>query len=395
MDNVEKNRLLLQMFVENRCSPEQFKEFLNLLSKDSTNRILLEEIRARFEDNTPSETITEEQSNKIRNILMNKVTATPVMTIHRFNLKRWLIAATVVMVLGLTTYFLTENWHQYKTQGASSSIRTPKINNDVLPGGNKAVLILADGSTVDLDDANSDTLVKQGQATVIKTNGKLLYNVADPNQHEILYNTIFTPRGGQYKVILPDGTNVWLNAASSLYFPTSFTGNERRVKITGEAYFEVAKNALMPFIVSAGDAEVQVLGTHFNIMAYKDEPVVKTTLLEGSVKFVAANITNTLQPGQQSQFKQGKTRVVSGVDVNEVIAWKNGLFHFENADMETVMLQISRWYDVDVVFKTKRGFDLLHVDIPRSNKLSEVLKALELSGGATFKIEGKTIIVTQ
>ncbi len=388
-------RQLLQLYVENRCTPGQYIEVMNALSKDASNRHLLEEIKTQFDASASNESISKEQSDRLRNILINKITPTPVISLRSKSWKRWMAAASVLLVVGLSIFFLIDRWQQKNDNIASRSNIGKEVTNDVLPGGNKAVLTLADGSSIVLDDAANGALAEQGNTKVVKINGKLSYKEAETKTNEIVYNTISTPRGGQYQVVLPDGTNVWLNAASTLFFPTSFSGSDRRVQVTGEAYFEVAKNASMPFIVSVEGAEVQVLGTHFNIMAYKDEPVVKTTLLEGSVKFVAGTITNTLKPGQQSQLKQGNVKVVNGVDVDEVIAWKNGLFHFENADMETVMRQISRWYDVEVTFKNKRGFDPLHVDIPMNNKLSDVLKALELSGGATFKIEGKNIFVIQ
>jgi ferric-dicitrate binding protein FerR (iron transport regulator) len=252
---------------------------------------------------------------------------------------------------------------------------------------------LADGSTIILDNVQNGTLAQQGNTKVIKEDGKLAYNLTSTGINEVLYNTISTPRGGQYQVDLPDGSRVWLNAASSLHFPTAFVGKERRVEITGEAYFEVAKNKAQPFIVSVNGAEVQVLGTHFNVMAYNDENAIKTTLLEGSVKFVNGSTSSLLKPGQQSQLSEnGQVKVVSNVDVDAVTAWKNGNFDFQGEDIETVMRQLSRWYNVDVVYRNKPD-ELFYAEIPRNTKLSDVLKALELTGKLRFGIEGKKIIV--
>ena len=293
---------------------------------------------------------------------------------------------------------MTTNWKKdlAKTHYRGKSPNTNKFKNDVPPGGNKAVLTLADGTTIMLDDVKNGTLAQQGKTKVSKLDGKLAYNSAKTGVEEILYNTISTPRGGQYQVVLPDGSQVWLNAASSLRFPTSFTGNERRVEITGEAYFEVAKNANLPFVVQVNTSEIKVLGTHFNIMAYNEEELLKTTLLEGSVQFTSGENHATLQPGQQSQLiKNGQVKILDNVNIEEVVAWKNGMFHFEKMDIESLMRQISRWYDIEVVYQNHKSDDKFIADIPRNTNLSDALKALELTGKVQFDVEGKTVIVKQ
>ncbi|HEY8916861.1 MAG TPA: FecR domain-containing protein, partial [Chitinophaga sp.] len=254
-------------------------------------------------------------------------------------------------------------------------------------------LTLADGSSITLDDAANGTLASQGNTRVIKLNGKLSYNAAD-NSQPLGYNTIATPRGGQYQVELPDGSLVWLNAASSLRFPTAFTGKDRRVEIVGEAYFEIAKNAAMPFFVKVKNAEVQVLGTHFNIMAYDEEEIVRTTLLQGSVRFVSGSSNQLLAPGQQSQMERnGQVKIENSVDLSEVMAWKNGIFHFKSEDITTVMRQLSRWYDIDIVYQENEVNDRFNADIPRDTKLTDVLRVLELTGSVKFKTEGRKVIV--
>jgi len=193
---------------------------------------------------------------------------------------------------------------------------------------------------------------------------------------------------------LPDGSRVWINAASSIRFPTAFTGNARRVEVNGEAYFEVAKNKSMPFMVKVNNAEVQVLGTHFNIMAYDEEDVVSTTLLEGSVKFVTGDKISILKPGQQSQLsKDGQVKLVNDVDVDQVVAWKNGLFVFDNSELGTVMRQLSRWYDIDVVYRTRNVTTSFVGEVPRTSKLSDVLKVIELTSKMHFEVAGKKVIV--
>lgn len=281
-----------------------------------------------------------------------------------------------------------------------TEVTEKKYKNDIQPGSNKAVLTLADGSTIALDGAKNGLLTQQGNTKIVKKEGKLDYNFSKTGASKVMYNTISTPRGGQYQVELPDGSKVWLNAASSLRFPTAFTGNERRVEITGEVYFEVAKDPAKPFkvfITSASGksegAEIQVLGTHFDVMAYRDESMLETTLLEGSVKFIKDNDASMLKPGQQLQMTpKGQFKIVSGIDLEKVVAWKNGFFDFEGLNFEAIARKLSRWYNVEVVYN-KKNDDLFYAQIPRNTKLSDVLKALELTGKIKFEIEGSKIIV--
>lgn len=316
---------------------------------------------------------------------------------------RWVAAAAIIGLILSITYLVRHKSGQKELAAAppNPSSRHP-VHNDALPGKDKAILTLADGTTVSLDDAQNGTLAQQGNTKVYKLNGKLSYNTTkNSTPNTISYNTIATPRGGQYQVVLPDGSQVWLNAASSLRFPTTFTGRERRVEVRGEAYFEIAKDPSMPFTVAISPtpghpagSEVKVLGTHFNITAYEDETLLKTTLLEGSVQFVQGSRTTTLTPGQQSQLtKDGDLLVSDHVDLSAVMAWKNGLFHFEGADINMVMKQLSRWYDVDIVYGNKKVTDLFYAEIPRNTLLSDALKALSLTGKVDFRIDDKKIIV--
>ena len=297
-------------------------------------------------------------------------------------------AATFVGVLVLAFYI----FKQPQQQTVVTAYQDKAI--PVKAGTEKAILTLADGSHITLDDAANGTLASQGSTSVLKLNGKLSYSAAGKSK-AIGYNTIATPRGKPYQIELPDGSQVWLNAASSLRFPTAFSGKERRVEITGEAYFEIAKNTA-PFFVKVKDAEVQVLGTHFNIMAYDEEDVVKTTLLQGAVRFVSSNSNLLLEPGQQSQLeKNGQVKIEKGVNVSDVMAWKNGSFHFGSENIKGVMRQLSRWYDIDIVYQDN-GTELkdqFFADIPRNTNLTDVLKVLELTGKVKFKTEGRKVIV--
>lgn len=305
---------------------------------------------------------------------------------------RWVAAAAIIAVFSTASFIIFRN-RDTDTSTATLQTQKERFKNDVAPGQEGAILTLSNGKTIVLDNADNGSLAQQGSTEVIKKNGQIVY-ANQGSSSEVFYNTMTTPKGRQYSLVLADGSKVWLNAASSIHFPTAFVGKERRVEISGEAYFEIAKNKSMPFIVSVNGAEIQVLGTHFNVMAYNDEDAVKTTLLEGSVKFASGNNSSLLKPGQQVQLtKERQLKVVSDVDVDEVVAWKNGMFHFEYANLGTVTRQLSRWYDVDIVNQNENIKDLFVVEMPRSSKLSDVLKVLELTANIKFEIEGKKIIV--
>jgi len=344
------------------------------------------------EDLENNNKISREISDKLLKAIHEKLNTAPVKAkAPVFSFKRFALAASVIgLILVATFLFINKG----ETKGiVQTNASEHKFKDDVSPGGDKATLTLANGSTIVLDDAQNGTLAQQGNTKIIKLDGKILYEQINRSSKEVIYNTISTPKGGQYQLELPDGSLVWLNASSSIHFPTSFIENERRVDVTGEAYFEVAKNPAKPFIVGVNNSEVQVLGTHFNINSYNDEDDMKTTLLEGSVKFVNGANTNILKPGQQSQLtRNGEIKVVSDVDVDKVVAWKNGLFDFENAGIETVMRQLSRWYDVEIAYNGKPD-DVFIAEMRRNIKLSDALKALELTGKVRFDIQGKKIVV--
>lgn len=312
-----------------------------------------------------------------------------------FPYKKIVAAASILALITTATYLFLNKTTNKAQAPAIAKATNNATKNDILPGSNKATLTLADGTVIDLDDAKNGAVAQQGNTKVIKIGGKLAYNNSAVNEAEVVYNTLTTPKGGQYQVELPDGSMVWLNAASSLRFPTAFAGKERRVEvINGEAYFEVTKNKEMPFIVSLIKSEIQVLGTHFNVMAYTEEAAVNATLLEGAINFVTPQSKSLLKPGEQIQlFEDGRKKILSDVDVEQVVAWKNGLFQFDNSDVETVMRQLSRWYDVSVVYKNEGIKNVFVGEMPRSSTLAEILKALSLTSKMNFKIEGRKIIV--
>ncbi|NWJ50523.1 MAG: FecR family protein [Bacteroidetes bacterium] len=311
-------------------------------------------------------------------------------------------AAIVVLFISTATFFLIRHYQKMPGEIGETA---QSLKNDVAPGGNKAVLTLADGSSIILDSAQNGALAQQGNTKVLKlNNGQLAYNLAG-QQHPattVLYNTISTPKGGQYQVVLPDGSKVWLNASSSLRFPTAFIGNERIVEITGEAYFEVASLKISdnltkkrPFIVKVNGVEVDVMGTHFNVMAYGDEGKIKTTLLEGVVNVKRGKLNELLKPGQEAELSYNQTNdkiIIRNVDLEEAVAWKNGRFLFNNAEIRPIMRQLMRWYDVDVIYEGNVPERYFTANISRNTNLAELLKVFELSK-IHFKIEGRKLIV--
>jgi transmembrane sensor len=386
-----KNQLQ-KLLEKSEWTAEEMQWLLNYL-ENSGGTELKQLMQKEFSDDLENpDGISHKVSDKLLKAIHEKINAKPIkLKSGIISFKRIAVAASVIGLILLTTFLFI---NKGGTKGISKAhINEHSFKNDVAPGSDKATLTLADGSTIVLDEAKNGTLTQQGNSKVIKLDGKIFYDLTNKNSKEVVYNTISTPKGGQYQLELPDGSLVWLNATSSIRFPTSLVEKERRVEITGEAYFEVTKNRDKPFIVTINNSEVQVLGTHFNINAYNDEDAVKTTLLEGSVKFINGANANILKPGQQSQLtKNGIVKVVSDVDVDKVVAWKNGLFDFDNAGIETIMRQLSRWYNVDIEYNGKPD-DLFIAEMRRNIKLSDALKALELTGKVRFEIEGKKIIV--
>jgi transmembrane sensor len=392
---------LVQLLKKDAWSREEKQWLLNYI-ETASGKELEALLQQQFGDTDAATAPDEETSRMLLERIHEKIVVKklPVVRLRKWRL---LVAASLVGLLVITTYYMAIRGNRKEV--VQNKAPVSRYKNDVLPGANKAILTLADGSKVILDDTQNGLVTTQGNSKIIKTGNKLSYEDSGVAAKNIVYNTIATPRAAQYQVALPDGSLVWLNAASSLRFPTAFTGGERRVEISGEAYFEVARSNegrenKIPFIVEihstgAGGSRIEVLGTHFNVMAYNDEDAISTTLLEGVVQFVSRNKKSVLHPGQQSQLTQdGTVQIVHDVNVNRVTAWKNGLFDFDNASIETIMRQLSRWYDVEVIFKSHHNKDLFMLELPRSSRLSDVLKILELTGNIKFEIDGKKVIVS-
>ena len=300
-------------------------------------------------------------------------------------------AAIVLVLLGTGYYYIAAHKQPQKV----SVFQQTKTMDIAPPNSVNAVLTLSNGEKIILDSTGNGVVAMEGNVNVVKMpNGELAYKGSSEN---IQYNTLSNPRGSKViSLVLADGSKVWLNAASTLKYPTAFVGNERKVEVSGEAYFEVSHNAAMPFIVDKGETSVRVLGTHFNVNAYDDESSVNVTLLEGSVKVVKGNEDILISPGQQAEvfnnIVPSNPIEVHTADVDETMAWKNGLFSYKGADIETIMRQVSRWYNVDVVIE-KPVKEKFYAQVSRNTDVSNLLKMLEATKAVHFKIEGKMITV--
>jgi len=324
---------------------------------------------------------------------IEKVDETRLVPLYRKKWFRYAAAASIIFLVTIGSIVYMRN--------KSSSLQSDPAKggelavNDILPGGNKATLTLANGSIISLDSAKNGRLAEQDQATILKVgNGLITYDAIPPNGHKVEYNSINIPKGGQYGVTLPDGSKVLLNSISSMRFPTAFNEKNRVVELTsGEAYFEVAKDIDKPFIVKVGDVQIKVLGTHFNIMSYDNESVIKTTLLEGSIELDKNGGVYLLGPGQQAQIdKAGNIKVLDDVDLERVSAWRNGLFYFEDDDIKAVMRQLERWYDITVDYQGAVPKNTFTGQIQRDITLSRLLENLANSN-VHLSIEGRKVVV--
>jgi transmembrane sensor len=306
---------------------------------------------------------------------------------------RYIAAAMVIIIAGIAIYKGNDG---RKKNGPADSIAAYPVITDINPGASKAQLIMAGGKVVTLDAAGSGILKEADGTRIDQQSGKLVYSGIPANGETVLYNTLSIPRGGEYQLVLPDGTRVWLNASTSLRFPTRFTGKERKIFLKGEAYFEVKEDPKMPFHIEAGnETNVEVLGTHFNIMSYDDENDTKTTLVEGKVKVTCQANTLTLSPATQAIWNKRRGSLTSAeADVEKIIAWKNGMIEFHDDDLPYIMRQLSRWYDVDISFAGAPPVGLYTGSIRRQVKLEKVLEILQLAG-VQFRMDGRKIIVEE
>ena len=323
--------------------------------------------------------------------LMRKMKAEPEKRIFylRRRSQRWAAATVIFLLAGFSYFFLIH-------RSSKSTEVAEVLNNDVkAPQSNKAVITLANGQKVFLDSVGNGALAIQGNVKLVKfANGEIAYeHHSGEISTKMEYNTLSNPRGSKViNMVLSDGSKVWLDVGSSITYPVAFSGNERKVSITGEAYFEVAHDASKPFFVTCGSMNIGVLGTHFNVNAFEDDgPDIKVTLLEGKVKVNNKNAKGLLKPGEQAVVNN-KIKILDDVDLDEVMGWKNGYFEFNNSSLQNVLNQVSRWYNVAVVYQGNNKPRQFMGEIQRDLNLSEILKILE-KNSVNFQIEGKKIIV--
>jgi ferric-dicitrate binding protein FerR (iron transport regulator) len=389
---------LFNRLLEGELSPEDTDALIAWLGNENLDPAAAELIRAQLKQSIAGEQIDPAISAAL-NKRLPAILGQSKQPVHIMRRRWFKYAAAIIILLGIgaCVWLLTQS----SKQTSDNKLASSKI--DIAPGKQGAILTLDDGRTVVLDSLGNGLVTTQNGSKVSLNNGQLTYNADGSAAVAVAYNTMTTPKGRQFQLVLPDGTKVWLNAASSVRYPTVFAGKERKVEVTGEAYFEVTKNAKMPFRVKVNDeTEIEVLGTHFNVNSYLNEANINTTLLEGSVQIINRNEKAVIKPGQQAQvtgkndalaLASPRIKVVSDVDVEKVMAWKNGVFNFQDATLQEVMRQLERWYDIDVVYE-KGVPDLEFMGkMGRDLSLSGVLRGLEMSK-VHFRIEeGRRLVV--
>ncbi|MGO4773173.1 FecR family protein [Flavobacterium sp. W22_SRS_FK3] len=371
--------------INNTLSPEEESIFDIWYNESAENRNYFAKVQNSYQSDIDNINL-----DKAWNAINKKIT--PEKNKNQFY--KYAVAASIALLLGSGIFYFTK-----PREKVIEVVEKPK---EIAPGGNRGILTLSNGKQIVLADISAkDTIAKEGekeQVTIkMDAKGVITYVInpdADASEADAnLFNTLSTPTGGQYNIVLADGTKVYLNTVSSIKYPTQFNGEKRIVELEGEAYFEVAKDKSKPFIVKSGNQSIEVLGTHFNVHAYNNESVVKTTLLEGSVAVTHKNQKAILKPGQQSNVSDNFDKIaIRKVDVEAAIAWKNGRFKFDNAELKTVMKQLERWYGIKVEYRGDVSDVRFNGGTFMNKNLSEVLKVLELSD-IKFKVEGKTIIV--
>ena len=400
-------KYLLEKYLANNCSPEELDLLLASVSENAGSdelRLTLEACWERVRREKPIPDM--DTAALFQAILQREGELGQKRRLRRRRLARKRTVAlsavlAIIVAWGIVLMLRPGSPTPVKPVVAAHS----RFKNDVQPGGNKAVLVLANGQTIVLDSANNGMLATQGGMKVIKlSNGQLAYRAGQGDQGSPpVYNTISTPRGGQYQLVLQDGTRIWLNAESSIRFPTVFTGKDRSVELSGEAYFEVAPKAANPFKIymlnpptgsEKNRKEIDVLGTKFNVMAYEEEKVIRTTLLEGAIAVGDESGKDLMKPGQQAEWQSAVSgvRITDDADIDAAVAWKNGFFSFDRSDIRTIMRQLSRWYDLRVTYKDGGTAKTFWGGIQKDLPLSDVLRILEKSG-VEFSIDGKNVIV--
>lgn len=408
----DRLQYLLEKLFTDDCSEEELQEFALWMDTVRNEEEWELKIRGIWDHYIAKEKIDPMRAeDMLRNVFENG-TLVPASAVRQKSRVRGVFrlsvmaAAAIGLLIALSIVYVTIN---FKSSSPNAPTDLSRIKNDIAPGGNKAILLLANGQRILLDSAKSGVLVQLGNAKVSKlNNGHLAFQqvTAGGNQSKkestaIEWNTLRTPAGGQYQIGLPDGSKAWLNAVSSIKFPSVFGSGNREVEVSGEVYFEIAQAANRPFVVKVVTAEgssmgkVLVLGTAFNINAYMGESELRTTLLKGKIKLENSERTNlvTLSPGEQAVVNpEGKIDVRKKVDTEEVLAWKNGVFDLKGGDIHSIMREVARWYNVDVKYENTTSAHFIGT-ASRNVNISEVLKMLEMTGAVHFRIEGRTVTV--
>lgn len=385
--NISRLQYLFEKYFDKTISSDERVELADLLNAETNRKEMMNlfsEIWQKYDGD--GKIIAAEKSDEMLGHIIGATTATAMVAPVR-KLKWWRIAAAAAILV-----FLVGGYLLVTNKRNAEPVIVNNLENDVSPGLYKAKLTLADGSTIVLDSAGLGELAKQGNTSIVNKDGQLVYNPSGITK-DVLYNTLSTAKGETYSMTLSDGSKVWLNSASSIRFPVAFYGNERLVETTGEVYIKVAKNTAQPFIASTNGMQVLALGTEFNINSYSDEETISTTLIEGSVKVSKETSAIILKPGQQTVLNNnGHLSAATAVNINEIIAWKDGWFHFESADLKTILRQFERWYDVEVIYegavKNRKFFTV----IKRSSTLKNVLELLQ-DNDISYRIEGKKLFV--
>lgn len=379
-DNAERIGYLISRFIQRTLTAMERRELDAWLLESEENELLFDELTREENVKSTMQWYASLNEKKAKQNLQKRIPFVPQR--RKVSLPFIGIAASLILIVGLGIFFIWSSREGVKV----TSPEQVALATDPQPGKDKAVLTIAGGKQVVLDNSAGKTLAGEN---IRIAEGTVFYTGQGPDVPA--ENTLTVPRGGQYKLVLPDGTRVWLNAESSLSFPTAFTGGERRVSLRGEGYFEVTKNKEKPFIVEASGNTIRVLGTQFNVNSYGDENVFTTTLVEGSVQISKARVSKILQPGQQARVAEDNIEVVP-VDVKQMIAWKDGNFVFRNAPVPVIVNQLARWYDLDVEYREPVEKHLNAI-IKRDVPLSKVLHYLEETGDVHFKSEGRKLIV--
>lgn len=384
--NNKRLREIFNLYADKVASEEEKNELWDYINDPVFANEIDELIGHDYERSHQEQGLNNHQKSTIlHNVLSYKVDRIPKPS---YFWPRIVAAASIVIVVGLGFYFYQSHF---------KNDRQTDYANDIAPGKNKATLTLANGEKILINEANAGNIANQSGVLISKTaDGQIIYKISNLQSGKLEYNTLTTTRGEQARVLLPDGSLVFLNAASSLKYPTSFSSlKDRRVELSGEGYFEISKDKTHPFIVKTAKQEVEVLGTHFNINAYTDEPAVKTTLLEGSIKLSTIDAWKILKPNEQAMLKDNGIEIQQ-VDTEEFIAWKNDEFLFKNDDFRTNMRKIARWYDVQVVYEANAPEDFRFGGfLSRSRNLSAVLRLMEKTGIVHFRISDRKVYVSK